>query len=108
MAAEEMNPQRGDVALVADGRTWAMRLTLGALAALEARLGTGGLTGLADRFENGGFSSGDIIALIAAGLRGGGAEVTEAEVAEMAFEGGAVGAAEAAVRLLTAAFRGTA
>ncbi len=103
-----MNPQRGEVELAADGERHVMRLTLGALAALEARLGAGGLTGLADRFEGGGFSADDIIALLTAGLRGGGSIISEEEVSEMAFEGGAVGAAEVAIRLLTAAFRGTA
>ena len=108
MEAEAANPARGDVPVVAGGRRRVMRLTLGSLAELEGRLGTGGLTGLADRFEVGRFSATDIIALLAAGFRGAGEEISEEEVAAMTFEGGAVGAAEAAIRLLTAAFRGTA
>ena len=46
-----MNPYRGEVAIVIDGRSRTMRLTLGALAALAARLQAGSLMGLAERFE---------------------------------------------------------
>ena len=100
------NPQRGKVALVTDRGEMALRLTLGALAALEARLDTKGLVGVAERFESGAYGAGDLIALLTAGMRGGGAEVTEAEVAEMSFDGGAVAAANAAARLLQLTFRG--
>lgn len=103
-----MNPQRGEISVRIGGEDRLMRLTLGALAALEARLGAGGLTALAVRFEEGGFRADDLIALLTAGLVGAGAEVSEDEVAQMEFEGGAVGAANAAARLLTAGFRGTA
>lgn len=103
-----INPQRGDVGVSVGGELRPMRLTLGALAALEARLEAGGLVALAERFESGGFRAADIVALLTAGLNGGGAEVSESEVASMAFDGGAVGAAEAASRLLAASFRGAA
>ncbi|MEX2520488.1 MAG: GTA-gp10 family protein [Paracoccaceae bacterium] len=101
-----INPQRGEVAIHVAGEARAMRLTLGALAILEARLDAGGLVALAERFESGGFRAGDLVALIAAGLNGAGAGVRESEVAEMAFDGGAIGAAEAASLLLAASFRG--
>lgn len=101
-----VNPQRGEAALRVDGKTRPMRLTLGALAALEARLGAGGLVALAERFEAGSFGADDLVALLTAGLRGAGAEIDEDEVAVMAFDGGAVGAAEAGARLLQASFRG--
>ena len=101
-----INPQRGDVGVKIDGEERRMRLTLGALAALEGRLGADGLVGLAERFETGGVSGADLIALLTAGLNGGGAHVDEAEVAEMNFDGGAMAAAEAAGALLSAAFRG--
>jgi len=45
------NPRRGEVAITLDGRARRMRLTLGALAALEARLGAGGLVALAERLR---------------------------------------------------------
>lgn len=102
-----INPQRGDVAVRIAGAARPMRLTLGALAALEARLEADGLAALADRFEAGAFRAADIVALLAAGLRGAGAEIAEEEVAALDFDGGAIGAAEAASRLLAASFRGT-
>ncbi|MEL7466092.1 MAG: gene transfer agent family protein [Pseudomonadota bacterium] len=105
-----INPLRGEVALHVDGAARRMRLTLGALAVLEARLGVGGLIGLAERFEGGGVRGDDLIALLTAGLNGGlaegGAEITESEVAEMCFDGGVMAAAEAAGALLAATFRG--
>ena len=101
-----INPQRGDVELRVGGAVRRMRLTLGALAALEARLGADGLIGLAERFESGGVSGRDLIALLTAGLNGGGGNVSEDEVAEMNFDGGVMAAAEAAGALLAAAFRG--
>ncbi len=81
-----------------------MRLTLGALAELEAALGDGGLTGLAARFEGGNFSASDLLRLIGAGLRGAGSSVTDAELGAMEIAGGVAGAARAAARLLQATF----
>ena len=101
-----MNPQRGDAAIRIGGETRTMRLTLGALAALEARLDARGLVGLAERFESGAFGAADLIAVIAAGLRGGGSPVTEEEVAQMTFDGGAIDAAAAVTRLLAVSFKG--
>ena len=66
------NPWAGEVALVIDGERREMRLTLGALAEMEAALGAGSLVDLVARFETGAFSSGDVLAVIVAGLRGGG------------------------------------
>ena len=99
------NPQRGDVTLVIDGSTRTLRLTLGALAALEARLETGSLMGLAERFETGKVSTQDLIALLAAGLSGTGEPFDEAALAASEIEGGAVGAMRAGMDLLSAAFR---
>ena len=60
------NPQRGEVDLMTDQGARTMRLTLGALAELEAELGAEGLVGVAERFEGGDFTSRDLIALLAA------------------------------------------
>ncbi|MHA6344495.1 GTA-gp10 family protein [Roseivivax sp. CAU 1761] len=80
-----------------------MRLTLGALAELEQALGAGSLVALAERFERGGFSSRDVIAVLAAGLRGGGgAALPDPAAAEIA--GGPMAAARAAAELLARAF----
>ena len=99
------NPQRGEVALRIDGRERVMRLTLGALAELEGHMGAGSLLGLAEKFETGGVSARELIALLAAGIRGAGGEISEEELASAEFEGGAVGAMRAGLLLLSRTFR---
>lgn len=81
-----------------------MRLTLGALAELEATLETGTLVELAERFESGRFSTRDVLALIVAGLRGGGWRGSASDLLSAEIEGGPVGAARAAGMLLARAF----
>ncbi|WP_296761851.1 gene transfer agent family protein [Sediminimonas sp.] len=98
------NPYAGEVALVIDGERHVLKLTLGALAELETVLGADTLMALAERFEAGRFCSRDIIAVLVAGLRGGGwagqvADLTCAEV-----DGGPMAAARAAAQLLARAF----
>lgn len=87
-----------------DGEERTLCLTLGALAELEARLGAGDLTGLAERFAGGKVSARDLMAIIGAGLRGAGHAISDAELARMRVEGGLKGAAEAAARLLKLTF----
>ena len=67
-----VNPWAGEVALSLNGERLVCKLTLGALAELEASLGTGTLVELVERFEGAQFSSRDVLALIVPGLRGGG------------------------------------
>jgi hypothetical protein len=98
------NPWRGDVALVIDGETYVLRLTLGALAELEASLGAGSLMALVQRFEGNSFSSADVLALLKAGLRGGRAGVSEETLFYGEIEGGPLAAARAAAELLARAF----
>lgn len=98
------NPWAGEVALVLDGETRVMRLTLGALAELEAGLGEETLVDLVARFEAGRFSARDLSALILAGLRGGGWRGRASELAEAEIEGGPMAAARAAAELLARAF----
>lgn len=87
-----------------DGQPRALKLTLGALAELEQELGTGTLVELVQRFEGGAYSSGDVLALIVAGLRGGGADVTRADMLRAEIEGGPMAGARAAAELLARAF----
>lgn len=82
-----------------------MRLTLGALAELEDRLKATSLLGLAEKFESGGVATIELIALLAAGIRGGGGAVTEDELAVAEIEGGAVGAMKAGLLLLSRTFQ---
>lgn len=98
------NPWRGEVALRLDGQVHLMRLTLGALAELEAGLGEDSLIALAERFETGRFSSRDVLAVIVAGLRGGGWRGQAADLMQAEIDGGPMGAARAAAALLARAF----
>ncbi len=98
------NPYAGEVTLVIDGRAHVMRLTLGALAELEESLGAGSLMALIQRFEDAQFSTRDVLALIVAGLRGGGWQGRAADLLQAEIEGGPVAASRAAARLLTLAF----
>lgn len=98
------NPWRGDVVLVIDGQNHVMRLTLGALAELEAGLESGSLVELVQRFEAGGFSTRDVLALIVAGLRGGGWTGQARDLLAAEIEGGPMAAARAAAELLARAF----
>ncbi|NQW13211.1 MAG: gene transfer agent family protein [Rhodobacter sp.] len=99
-----VNPYRGEVALVVDGQTHVMRLTLGVLAELEEALNAGSLLALVERFEAGTFSTRELLALLAAGLRGGGWSGALADLLTAEIDGGPVGAAKAAARLLAVSF----
>ncbi len=98
------NPWAGEVALVIGGERQVMRLTLGALAELEAGLESGSLVDLVARFEGGTFSTRDVLALIVAGLRGGGWRGSAADLLSADIEGGPMAAARAAAELLARAF----
>ena len=99
-----VNPHRGETLLVVDGETRVARLSLGALAELEAELETGTLVELVERFERGGFSVRDILAVLAAGLRAEGWEGDAARLARADIAGGPIEAARQAALLLARAF----
>lgn len=98
------NPWAGEVALVINGEAMTLKLTLGALAALEARLEAESLVALVERYEGGVFSSRDVLALIHTGLMGGGHALSEEALASADIEGGPMAAARAAAALLARAF----
>ena len=98
------NPFAGEVALVVDGQRFVCKLTLGALAELEASLGSGSLVELVERFEGAQFSSRDVLALIVAGLRGGGWRGSVDDLLSAEIADGPVGAAKVAAELLARAF----
>ncbi|MDQ7775482.1 gene transfer agent family protein [Paracoccus aminovorans] len=100
-----VNPLAGEVEIVLDGRPHVARLTLGALAGLEAELGAESMIALVERFESGRFSSRDVLAVLVAGLRGGGWAGDLDALMAAEFKGGPVGAAHAAAALLARAFR---
>lgn len=98
------NPFAGEVALTLDGQRHIAKLTLGALAELETALQTGSLIDMVERFEAGQFSTRDVLALIVAGLRGGGWQGTATDLRTVEIGGGPVEAARAAAELLARAF----
>jgi hypothetical protein len=99
------NPYAGEVAIWLDGERHVMRLTLGALAELEAVLEVGSLIELVERFEAGRFSTRDVLALIVAGLRGGGWRGLAADLVAVEIGGGPVEAAKLAAEVLARAFQ---
>lgn len=102
------NPHAGEVAVWIDGRRHAAKLTLGALAALEADLRADSLVALIGRFEGRAFSASDVIAVLVAGLRGGGWQGEAPDLMVVEVEGGPVGAARVAAELIARAFHGAA
>ena len=97
-------PRSPDIIACLNGEKYRLRLTLGALAELEEALGADSLLALVERFEQGRFTSRDLIRLVAAGLRGAGHAVTDEEVAEMTHPDGVQGFVTLAAHLLAAAF----
>ena len=98
------NPYAGEVAIWLDGRRHVAKLTLGALAELEAALEAGSLMELVERFEARRFTTRDVLALIVAGLRGGGWQGSAVDLRTVEIGGGPVEAARAAAELLARAF----
>ena len=98
------NPYAGEVALTLDGQRHIAKLTLGALAELEAALETGSLVELVERFESHRFSTRDVLALVVAGLRGGGWQGRAEDLLKVEIGGGPLEAARAAAMLLARAF----
>lgn len=100
----EGNPFAGEAVLVLDGRRHVLKLTLGALAELEAALEADSLVALVARFEAGGFRARDVARLLLAGLRGGGWSGEASELLCADIEGGPVEATRVAALLLSRAF----
>lgn len=98
------NPWAGEVAIDLDGKRHIAKLTLGALAELEATLDSGTLVDLVERFEQGRFSTRDVLALVVAGLRGGGWQGSTADLRTVVIGGGPVEAVRIAAELLARAF----
>ncbi|SFB83498.1 gene transfer agent family protein [Tropicimonas isoalkanivorans] len=98
------NPWTGEVTLALDGTPHVCKLTLGALAELEAGLSEGSLIDLVERFEAGRFSARDVLTLIVAGLRGGGWKGSADALTSVEIGGGPAEAARVAAELLARAF----
>lgn len=98
------NPWAGEVRLTLDGKARELRLTLGALAELEAELTGETVLDLIERFEAGRFSTRDVLALIVAGLRGGGWRGVAGDLVSADIEGGLLECTKVAAQLLARAF----
>ncbi|MDX2264599.1 MAG: gene transfer agent family protein [Hyphomicrobiales bacterium] len=98
------NRRRGEISAVLDGEPRTLVLTLGALAELEDAFGGEDMLAVARRFGSGEIAARDAIRVIGAGLRGAGADVSDAEVARMRVEGGAAAFVDIVARLLAATF----
>ncbi|MBL4927555.1 gene transfer agent family protein [Fuscibacter oryzae] len=98
------NPWAGEVAVWLDGQRHVAKLTLGALAELEEALGAISLIDLVERFEGRRFSTRDVLAVLVAGLRGGGWAGSAADLGQAEVRGGAVEAARVSAELLARAF----
>lgn len=101
-----VNRRRGEVGIELDGKPFRLRLTLNALAELEDAFGAEDLGALAARFGTGKLSARDIARVVGAGLRGGGADISDEALGAMATPGGAAGFAAAVSALLAATFGG--
>ncbi|MCF4097938.1 gene transfer agent family protein [Maritalea mediterranea] len=99
-----VNPRRGEIELMIDGKPHTLCLTLGALAELEAKLQLDDLNGLGKRFEAGHISARDMITILGAGLRGAGHAISDQDLESCHIEGGALGAAKAVAQLLHLTF----
>lgn len=84
----------GDAALVVDGASVTLRLTLGALAEIEDRLGGGDFSALARRLEKP--SVGDLLILLEALSAGGGRRLSARDLETAAIDLGAAARAVAA------------
>jgi hypothetical protein len=98
------NLLRGEIEARLDGKTYALCLTLGALAELESGLGAGDLVALAERFEQRRLSARDILRIIGCGLRGAGHALSDEEVSRMKVSGGLAAYVQIAADLLAATF----
>lgn len=98
------NPYRGEITARIGNSQLSMCLTLGALAELESAFAAGDLGELARRLSSGKLSAAQMIAVLGAGLRGGGHDIANDDVADMRFENGAAGVAEIVAELLVATF----
>ena len=99
-----VNPWAGEVEVTLDGARHVAKLTLGTLAELESELGEGSLLDLVRRFESGAFSTRDVLALLVAGLRGGGWRGEAEDLRAVDIGGGPIEAARIAAQLLARAF----
>ncbi len=82
------NRRRGEVGLELGGERYTLCLTLGALAELEDAFDAKDLQALGTHFAGGVLSSRDLIKLLGVALRGGGHDLSDADVAALPLDRG--------------------
>jgi len=98
------NQYRGEIVAQLNDRQWTLCLTLGTLAELEAYFKVADLGELAKKLSHGRLSAKDIIAILNAGLKGGGHDISYDDIADMRSREGATGYARIVSDLLQASF----
>jgi len=99
-----VNRRRGEISARLDGKDYRLCLTLGALAELESAFAKQDINGLVQRFASGQLASRDMAAILGAGLRGGGNDLTDEQVLGMQCDEGVVGFARIVAELLAVTF----
>lgn len=99
-----INRHRGEISAELDGKNWTLCLTLGALAQLESHFKVNDLTALAEKLSSSALCASDFLAIILAGLKGGGHDVDATAVRDMRIVGGATGYAVLVADLLQITF----
>ena len=99
------NRHRGEITAHLNGKAETLVLTLGALAELEDAFDGKDILAVAERLQSGRLSARDCTRIIAAGLRGAGQPVSDADVAMMTTDGGAAGFVRIVADLMAATFR---
>lgn len=99
-----INAKRGEALWHHRGRDYRLCLTLGALAELEHHFATGGIAELGERLGKGSLAAQDVIALLAAGLRGANEELSRVELEQAPVAEILPGALSAIAAMLQAAF----
>ncbi|PPD14978.1 MAG: hypothetical protein CTY25_09320 [Methylobacterium sp.] len=100
------NRHRGEVSLVLSEERFVLRLSLQALAEIETALGAGDLQGLGERFAGGRVAARDLVALLGAAIRGGGAALADEDIARRIGAEDLPRAVEALAALFALSFSG--
>lgn len=98
------NAHRGDVDLLIGSQTFTLRLTLQALAEMEAAFEVDDLVSLGSRLSTGKLSANDVIRILGPAIRGGGEKRSDGEVAALTPAADLPAIVEAIGRLLVATF----
>ena len=100
------NRKRGEVGLALGDADFTLCLTLGSLAELEDAFAASDLLALAARFAGGRLSGRDLVKLLGVALRGGGHDISDAEVAALPLAGGVEPVVQALTECLMLTFGG--